>query len=276
MLLAEKTRIETTDLTPLIGTAIHADKATLLSGEPADELRDLLEQRGVLVFPKIDFTDEEQVVFTKTLGRVADEGEKGIYKVTMDKKENAHADYLKGAFYWHLDGFSSPVPIRASLLTARRLADEGGDTEFCNTYAAYDALPEDDKARIDAIRVVHTFEATQRYWHPEPSFAELQLMQAMGRFDLPLVWKHSSGRKSLVLGSSAAWIEGMDRFESEALLIRLRDWATQPQFVYRHQWSIGDLVIWDNTGTLHRAMPYALDSARMMHRTKLEGEEAFA
>ncbi len=98
----------------------------------------------------------------------------------------------------------------------------------------------------------------------------------MGRFTLPLVWKHRSGRKSLVVGCTAHYVLGMGIEEGSALLTRLRDWATKPQFVYRHEWTVGDLVMWDNTGTLHRAMPYALDSGRMMHRTKLEGEEPFA
>jgi alpha-ketoglutarate-dependent taurine dioxygenase len=68
----------------------------------------------------------------------------------------------------------------------------------------------------------------------------------------------------------------MEFMQSIDLLTRLRDWATQPQFVYRHKWTIGDLVMWDNTGTLHRAMPYPWDSGRLMHRTALAGEEAFA
>jgi alpha-ketoglutarate-dependent taurine dioxygenase len=93
---------------------------------------------------------------------------------------------------------------------------------------------------------------------------------------LPLVWKHRSGRKSLVLGATASHVEGMDQREGWALLTRLRDWATQPQFVYRHEWKLGDLVVWDNTGTMHRALPYPLDCGRLMHRTKLHGEEPFA
>ena len=272
----EKTQLETTDLTPTIGSAIHADKQALLSGELGADIRALLEERGVLLLPEINFTDEEQVAFTRTLGTVASEGEKGIYKVTMDKTENAYADYLKGAFYWHFDGFSSKEPILASLLSARRLAAEGGDTEFCNTYAAYEALSDEDKQAIENIKVVHTFAATQLYWNPEPSYEDLKMGQSMGKFVLPLVWTHRSGRKSLVLGCSAEYIEGMDPFDSRALLVRLRDWATQPQFVYRHQWKVGDLVAWDNTGTMHRALSYALDSGRMMHRTKLEGEEPVA
>ena len=79
-----------------------------------------------------------------------------------------------------------------------------------------------------------------------------------------------------MLGSTASHVEGMDLREGWALLTRLRDHATQPEFVYSHKWNVGDMVIWDNTGTMHKATPYAFDSGRMMHRTKLEGEESFA
>jgi len=101
-------------------------------------------------------------------------------------------------------------------------------------------------------------------------------MMRIGDRDLPLVWTHRSGRKSLVIGATGRHIVDMDFKKSAELLVRLRDWATQPQFVYRHTWSVGDLVIWDNTGTMHKATPYDPKSGRLLHRTKLEGEEAFA
>jgi alpha-ketoglutarate-dependent taurine dioxygenase len=266
---------ETSNLTPRIGTLVKTDVRTLLSGERADEIRRLLEERGVLAFPQINLSDEEQVLFTKTLGRIVDEGENNIYKVTMDVQSNSHADYLKGAFYWHIDGTGSDTPILASIMSARQLSQTGGDTEFCNTYAAYDDLPEADKAEIDHVKVVHLMEASQRYWNPEPTWAELQRWQKSKPHTLPLVWKHRSGRKSLVLGCTASHLEDTDLREGWAVLVRLRDWATRPQYTYRHQWKLGDLVIWDNTGTMHRAHPYPMDSGRMMHRTKLHGEESF-
>jgi len=105
------------------------------------------------------------------------------------------------------------------------------------------------------------------------------MLQGWHRYEdkeLPLVWKHRSGRRSLLIGSTASHVVGLDRRASAVLLCRVREWATQSQFVYRHHWKVGDLVIWDNTGTMHRALEYALDSGRMMHRTKLQGEESFA
>ena len=282
MATAVASRWDVSDVAPKIGSAVLTDKATLLSGERAGEIRELMERRGVVVFPKINLTDEEQIAFTHTLGTFAHEegegsgGKDTVYPITMDATINPVADYLKGAFYWHIDGTMSDKPILASIMSARSLAPEGGETEFCNTYAAWDDLPEDEKRSIESLKVVHAMWRSQLYWKPEPSIAELEQWMGRGRNVLPLVWKHRSGRKSLVLGATALQVEGMDIAESEKLLVKLRTWATQPQFSYRHTWKLGDMVIWDNTGTMHRALPYDHKSGRLMHRTKLEGEEAFA
>lgn len=268
---------KTADINPRIGTEIRAEKHELLSGAYAAEIRELLESRGVLVFPEIGFTDDEQVAFTETLGTLAAErsGEK-VYNVTLDTTVNRGAAYLKGSLYWHLDGTMNEVPILASLLSSKVLpSNGGGDTEFCNTYAAYDDLSDDDKAELEELRVMHSSWNTLHYYDPEPTIKTLRQMMAIGDRELPLVWNHRSGRKSLVLGCTANHVVDMDFRKSAELLVRLRDWATQPEFVYRHQWSVGDLVIWDNTGTMHRAMPYDADSGRLLNRTKLEGEEAF-
>jgi len=282
MATAVSSRWEVSDVAPKIGSAIHTDKETLLSGARATEIREIMERRGVIVFPEINLTDEEQIAFTHTLGTFAHEDGEGsggkdtVYPITMDTSINPIADYLKGAFYWHLDGTMSKKPILASIMSARALAPEGGETDFCNTYAAWDELPEDEKAAVEQLKVVHATWRSQLYWKPEPTYQELQQWMSRGRSVLPLVWKHRSGRKSLVLGATALQIEDMDFTQSELLLVKLRDWATQQQFSYRHTWKLGDMVIWDNTGTMHRALPYDHKSGRLMHRTKLEGEEAFA
>ena len=274
------TNFEVIELAPKIGCEVRTDKQTLLSGERAKDIRDLMERRGVVLFREINLSDDEQVAFTKTLGTFAhEEGEGGgdtVYPITMDPKVNPIAEYLKGAFFWHIDGTMSEKPILASMMGSRRLAPEGGETEFCNTYAAWDDLPDDEKAELEGLQVVHAMWRSQLYVYPEPSYDLFKMWQSRGENTLPLVWKHRSGRKSLILGATALNVVGMSASESEALLIRLRDWATKPQFVYRHIWKLGDLVIWDNTGTMHRALPYDHASGRLMHRTKLEGEEAFA
>jgi alpha-ketoglutarate-dependent taurine dioxygenase len=232
----------------------------------------------VLVFPTLGFSDEEQIAFTETLGTFAPEhrGEK-LYKVSLDTEVNKQADYLKGSLYWHLDGTMNEVPILASLLQSVALGNEDeGDTEFCNTYAAYDSLSDEDKAELESLRVMHSAWNTLFYYQPEPDIKTLRQMQAIGDRELPLVWTHRSGRKSLVLGATARHVVDMDFRLSAELLVRLRDWATSPQFTYRHRWSVGDLVIWDNTGTMHRATPYDPTAGRLLQRTKLAGEESFA
>jgi alpha-ketoglutarate-dependent taurine dioxygenase len=263
-------------ITPHIASEIRLDKQALLSGRFASGIRELLEQRGVLVFPQIHFTDAEQKDFTKTLGTFAAEldGEE-VYKVTLDTKANVRADYLKGSLYWHLDGTMNKVPILASLLSSKVLAPSGGDTDFCNTYAAWDALPEQDKQQLEGLRVVHSAWTSLFYYDPEPTLAKAREMMNIGEQELPLVWKHRSGRRSLILGCTAHHVVGMSARDSTELLVRLREWATQPQLSYRHKWSVGDLVMWDNTGTMHRATPYDPMSGRMLHRTKLQGEEPF-
>jgi len=277
--LSAGTPLLTRDIMPRIATEIRADKDTLLSGLHADSIRALLEQRGVLVFPQIHFTDDEQIAFTRTLGTLASEprGEE-MYTVSLDVQLNRGAEYLKGSLYWHIDGTMNDVPILASLLSSRVLARSGepGDTEFCNTYAAYDELAEADKRELESLRVMHSAWNTLFYYEPEPRIDILRRMMSIGDRELPLVWTHRSGRKSLVLGATARHVVDMDFRRSAELLVRLRDWATQPQFVYRHRWSVGDLVMWDNTGTMHRATPYDPRSGRQLNRTKLEGEEPFA
>jgi alpha-ketoglutarate-dependent taurine dioxygenase len=273
---------EVTEASPRIGCAIRTDKQTLLSGAKAKEIRALMESRGVIVFPQINLTDAEQIAFTHTLGTFAHEegeggkeGEDSVYPITMDTQVNPNASYLKGAFFWHIDGTMSDKPILASIMSARALAKEGGETDFCNTYAAWDDLPEAEKAELEKLQVVHAMWRSQLYHDPEPSYERLKMLMARGENTLPLVWKHRTGRKSLVLGCTALQVVGMGITESEALLVRLRDWATRPEFCYRHTWTLGDMVIWDNTGTMHRAEWYDVASGRMMHRTKLEGEESF-
>ncbi len=266
--------LTTRDLTPRIGSEIITDIDTLLGGGEAQAIRDILEQRGVVVFRDLDIDDAQQVAIARTLGEcVEGEGEDGIYKITFDEKVNARAKYLQGSMFWHVDGSLQPYPNLAALLRPVSLAATGGDTEFCNTYAAYDDLPEEDKRAIADLRAIHSAESSQYYVRPEMSYEEICFWQQSPTKSCPIVWTHRSGRKSLVLGASADYVEGVSVEESRALLAKLRDWATQPQYVYRHKWRMGDLVIWSNTGTMHRVLPYAADSGRLMHRTILAGEE---
>lgn len=268
--------LETVELTPRIGTEIKADIPTLLSGTYASAIRELLEQRGVLVLRDLFMQKEQQLEFAHTLGKVQLQGEGGVFNITIDPRINPAADYIKGSFYWHIDGASDDVPNFAALLNAKTLSEVGGDTYFANTYAAYDDLSDEEKQTYEKLRVTHSLENAQRYVNPEPGSVELSYWQMRAPKVHPLVWTHLSGRKSLVLGSTADYVEDMDLAQGRMLLAKLRERATQPENVYIHKWRLGDLIIWDNTGTMHRVDPYPLDSGRLMHRTTIDGEEAIA
>jgi alpha-ketoglutarate-dependent taurine dioxygenase len=260
---------------------VGADAASILDPEAARACLDALETHGVLVFRELGLDDAAQAAFTRTLGEpvLLGSGQSPhpeIFTVTLDPQVSRAAEYLKGTFWWHIDGATDDVPTRASLLSARSVADDGGDTEFAGTYAAYEALPAAEQARCRQLRVVHSLEASQRPVYPDPTAEQLGAWRSGPRKEHPLVWHHATGRRSLVLGVTADHVVGMGLDEGRALLARLLEWATQPRFVYRHRWRVGDLVIWDNRGTMHRALPYSPRSNRRMHRTTLVGDEAIA
>lgn len=278
MTVIEKARLKAEEIKPKIGSRVLNTKEELLSGELTDEINDLLEQRGVLVFKKIAFTDEEQVAFSNMLGGNATEiGVDGgaVFSISLDRKENSREviEYLKGSLFWHIDGTMNPVPIRGSILSSKVLPTWGGNTEFANCYAAYDDLPEETKAEIEDLRVVHAMWVSQLYHCPEPTFAQLEDWQSKGSVELPLVWHHKSGRNSLVLGNTAHYVVGKSPEDSAKILHGLREFATSEPYHYAHEWEVGDAVMWDNTGTLHRAMPYDPDCGRLLRRTILLGEE---
>jgi alpha-ketoglutarate-dependent taurine dioxygenase len=266
----------TRELKPRIGMEIQANKQALLAGQHSAAIREMLEQRGVLLFRQLNLSDEEQLRFASTLGEIIPQGSKGIFKITLDQKLNPTADYLHATYHWHIDGAQDDVPTRASLLTARALSKTGGQTEFANTYAAYEDLPPDKQRLVDSLRVVHSQEYIQRTMHPNPTPEQLARWREHKEKIHPMAWTHRSGRKSLVLGLTAGRIDGMEPDASKALLAEMQAWATQPQFVYRHEWTVGDMIIWDNTGVMHRVEKYPADSGRLLSRTTLVGEEPVA
>ncbi len=256
---------------------VGADRDRLLHDDafPAWCL-DALEANGVLVFRGLHLDDATQVAFSKRLGRVVTFGTgelPEIFRVSLDPAKNPSAEYLRGTFDWHIDGATDDVPIMATVLSAHATAESGGETEFASTYTAYDALTDDEQERCRGLRVVHSFEASQRLVNPDPSPEELARWQRRPPKEHPLVWHHRSGRRSLVLGATASHVVGMDRAAGVALLADLLARTTAPERVYHHEWAVGDLVIWDNRGEMHRATPYDPTTPRDKHLTTLHGDE---
>jgi len=275
------------EISPRLGSQLKIAKAALLTGEHAGDIRELLGERGVLLVRGESFDDDELRAIARTLGdlrlgsakRGADgvtlyEGDDGVLKVSLDEKVNPeYAKFLVGNQLWHMDGTYEEIPPLATLFTPRLLAVEGGDTMFANTYAAFEDLPDEDKARLEKLRVIHTMQAALFPAKRNCTVEEFAVWHSYPNRSHPLVWQHKSGRKSLVLSTSAAYVEDMQFAESHDLLERLMAHATQDKFTYRHKWQMGDLVIWDNTGTMHRAMPFNETNGRTYHRCTLNGEE---
>ncbi len=278
-------------LTPRIGAKAVVGRDDVLDPAFRDECLAALERYGVLLFPEIGLSDEEQVAFSKNLGEVVPQGrmrpdgtQDVVFKITLDPRVNPSAEYLKATIDWHIDGlFEDGPPPKATMLSARHLSATGGQTEFCSTYAAYDDLPEGQRQYYESLRIVHSLEASNRATNPNPSPEELArwreaeaLRDRAGRKGVkehPLVWRHQTGRKSLVLGMTVDHVAGMSETESWALIEKLSVHATRREIVYRHEWQVGDILIWDNCGVMHRAIPYDPGSGRLMHRTVLHGVE---
>lgn len=270
-------------LTASVGAEVTGVDAERLAGDDllAGAVLDALEDNGVLVFPGLGLDPEAQVAFCRRLGAIDHSSDghhpvPGIYPVTLDTSKNSSAAYLRATFDWHIDGctpLNDECPQKATVLSAKQVADRGGETEFANSYAAYEAFTEQEKDYFASLRVVHSLEASQSRVHPDPSPEQLATWRSRPTHEHPLVWTHRSGRKSLVLGASAHYVLGMDRAEGQALLADLLDRATRPELVYSHRWTVGDTVIWDNNGVLHRAAPYDPDSPREMLRTTVLGDE---
>jgi alpha-ketoglutarate-dependent taurine dioxygenase len=273
---------------PHIGGIVHVTKEHLLDDQTIAAVREALEDRGVLVFPRLNLTDAEQLAFTDKFGKrlnytkkapgsgAADEED--VYAITLDKKINVQPEYVLGTFFWHIDGVTIDQPLpKATLLTARKLSPAGGQTEFASTYAAYENLPAAEKQALEGVKVIHRMEASMRPVFEQMAEEDLARWRGMSVVMVhPLVWTHNSGRKSLVIGSHADSVVGQPIPHGRSLLQRLQEWAAQPDFYYRHEWQVGDLVIWDNCGCMHRVIPYDENSGRRMHRTSITGEERVA
>ena len=259
--------LKSIELKPLIGSEVILDAAELLSGKYSEEIKDLLVKRGALVMRNIDFDDDQLRAFTKTmgeirLGTVYEQKNEGMLKIS----------YIAGSHFWHIDGTYTGVPPFATVLAPRVLAPEGGDTAFANLYAAFEDLPEDEQEYLSTLSVVHTMKAAFNYATPEPTLEQFKVWEGH-RYTLPLVWQHKCGRRSLLIGATASHIVGLYPSDSYDLLMRLNAHATQDKYVYQHHWKLGDIAIWDNTGTMHRARSFDPKCGRLMHRFTLEGIE---
>jgi alpha-ketoglutarate-dependent taurine dioxygenase len=268
---------QVTNLHPHVGAEVASDLASMLGGESGGEFQNLLLDRGVLLFRNVEVNDEDLLTFSKTIAVVRKEKHNPVNKVHLTKSgDSLQQAYMQLTFLWHVDSTYEDDPPLGAILVPRTLPPNGGgDTEFVSTCAAYEALSDADKKLIENLQVVHTMTA---YGSKVP--AELisdEFRDSWPRFPartLPMVRpQFKTGRKALILGSSADHVVGMDRAESDALIKRLNAHMTSPQFIMRHEWKMGDVLIWDNTSTMHRATPYPADCGRKHARVQFYAHE---
>jgi alpha-ketoglutarate-dependent 2,4-dichlorophenoxyacetate dioxygenase len=266
---AATTDLEPRPLTPALGGRIEgADLSRPLSTEDKDAIWRAFLAHHVLVFPNQKLSREQQFAFVAHFGEVeAPEARRANGKrhdvahvmTNLDADGNPTVRYSAAAnYHWHTDKPYHLAPPMLTTLYAVEVPPAGGDTEFANAALAYDTLPEETKQRIAGLRAV---------FRPafDPSLAEV---------DHPLVRTHPDTRRNtLYLGNHSTEILGMPEAEGRALLRELLAHATQPQFVYRHCWHVGDLVMWDNRCLLHRAVldEHSGKYRRVMHRSLVKG-----
>jgi len=238
----------------------------------------------VLLFRDQGLTDADLVSFSRRFGPldhapVQENGQRVVagmpeIYVVSNVIENGVAIGSLGAgeAVWHTDMSYLSAPPKASMLFALEVPLAGGDTSFCDMYAAFDRLPPALRQRIVGLRVKHDGTYNSGGYVRQGVTPTDDPRQAPGTLH-PLVCTHpESGRRMLYLGRRRmAWIEGMDLPASEALLDEIWAQATMPAITFTHHWHVGDLVLWDNRCTMHRRDPFDASARRVMHRTQIKG-----
>jgi alpha-ketoglutarate-dependent taurine dioxygenase len=276
--------VEFRDLTRVIGSeVIGADMTQPLSQDDFQAIRDRWLERTILLFRGQETAaPDDQIRWTRrfgelelhTLPQFTLPSHPEVFVVSNILEDGKPIGALRAGAHWHSDSQFLPVPSSGSLLLAREVPEEGGDTLFANLCAAYDDLPRKTKERIDGLKIlVSRVKAWPiSYPHRPPLSAEQKAK--LPDIVHPLVRRHpDTGRKVLYIGGNVVWeIVGMGFEEGRRLLDELRAHATQPEYVYRHRWRVGDAILWDNRCTLHCATDYDEQRyRRLMHRTTLVG-----
>lgn len=250
------------------------------------EIRAALDEYSVLIFHEQSLDDEGQLRFSGRFGPLEMAGKAnpavGTYfarQSNLDIKtgevipsEDRRMIYQKGNYLWHSDSSFKAVPSLCSLLSARIVPSAGGNTDFAAMRAAYDALADDVKQRLEGLVAEHSL------IYSRGTVSTAALTSEM-KAELPGAWQTMvrvnpvNGRKAIYAGAHASHVIGWPREEGRVFIQWLNEFATQPQFCYSHAWRQGDLVIWDNRAVLHRATAYdTVRHKRLMQRTTVRGD----
>jgi len=272
-----------------VGEVSGVDLRRSLSRDEVAAIEAGMDRHAVLVFHDQNITDEQQIAFTRNFGEIEDAAGGNITKPEehrlnplMNDVSNLGRDHQPlarddrrrlfnlGNQLWHSDSSFRAIPAKYSLLSGRVIAKKGGNTEFADMRAAYDALDAETKALVEDLVCEHSLLYSRGLLGFEVTPEERAMFRPVRQ---RLVRTHPvTGRKSLYLASHAGTIVGWPMPEARALLRDLTEHATQPQFVYVHQWRQYDLVMWDNRQMMHRVRRFDENELRDMRRTTVAGD----
>ena len=266
------------------------DLAKPLSQIAIDAINSAIEEHTVLVFRNQEIDDEQQRAFTLRFGAIENALGGHIVKQEDNRlsvglvdvsnigrdgstlaKSSRHHLFNIGNMLWHSDSLFRAIPASYSILSARVVNPSGGNTEFANMRAAYEALDNETKSEIEDLICDHSLMYSRASLGFGKFTPEEQVMFNPVRQRL-VRRHHSTGQKSLYLSSHAGEIVGMETPTARILLRDLTEHATQRRFVYVHEWQVGDVVMWDNQQTMHRVRRYDESEPRDMRRTTVAGE----
>jgi taurine dioxygenase len=273
------------------GAEIACDLAQDIDEEAFLEIERAFHDNIVVVFRRQTLSSEQQIEFSRRFGELEIHivkkyllpGHPEILLISNIRNEQGeHIGLADAGFTWHSDTSYRRRPSRCSLLYAKEVPQRDGrplgDTVFANAIAAYEALPETMKRRLDGLKAIHRYSARRRVDDsPRPKLTQAQLDETPD-IAHPIVRTHPfTGRKSLyITAGECIGIEGMPHDEAVDLIAELDAHCVRPEFLYRHKWQVGDLLMWDNTSSMHLAIcDYALPERRLMHRTTVIGTVPF-
>lgn len=269
--------IETRPLENFGAEVIGVDLARDRSPGAIEELRQLWAENGVLLFRDQNLGEADIVDFSRQFGaleiHVREEylsrEHPELLLVSNVKRDGKPIGILSDHDVgWHHDQIYLEKPAVGSLLYSVKIPSSGGNTAFCNQAAAYAALPDAKKRRIDGLRAIQSYEYFNRQWS-EPTNTKQKNRTPDVRH--PLVRTHPvTGQKAIYADPGmTAGIDGMDPDAAQALLRELYDWCLQPRFCYDHEWRLGDALMWDNASTMHRRGAFDPAAERLMKRTTI-------
>ena len=265
---------------------LDLDLSRPLDAATFKRLRDLWLAYAVVVFRNQTMTPAEQIAFSKRIGELEEHSlnqftmaeHPEIFVISNVVEQGRQIGAPKAGRHWHSDGHYTVKPSMGSLMLAREVPAENGDTLFADLRAAYDALPAATKARIRDLQVLVSRQKAYPISYPDrPPLSDAQRAKLPDVIH-PLCRTHpETGRPLLYVGGTVVWeIVGMPLDEGRALIQELRAFATQERFVYGHHWEVGDAVLWDNRCTMHCATPFDESRyRRLMHRTTIKGDAPF-